>query len=124
MPSKERLEKWWGKQMDYRMTVGLLPIGKSGWNGILVHVYQMVDSIHVGTYYGLYDAKLAAWEHAQKDEEYETAPEIREFLLKIERELAVKIGQPNLTKRQIDVLGMMFDITKDAIAGQIWKVQK
>jgi hypothetical protein len=40
-----------------------------------------------------------------------------EYLKQIERELSIKIGQPEIrdNKRRQDVIGMMLDITRDAI---------
>lgn len=121
MPTKERLDAWWGKQLLYRMSVGIAPVGNTE---LYVHLYQLDEGLHIGTYASLFEAKLAAWTHSQQVEKYETAPEIRDFLIRVERELLVKLGKSTLTKRQVDVLGMMYSITQDAIAGQIWKVQK
>jgi len=50
----------------------------------------------------------------------ETSFEIRQYLLKNETELALKLGRPDITKRQRDVLGLMLDITRDAITAEVW----
>lgn len=45
-----------------------------------------------------------------------------EYLKQIERELSIKIGQPEIrdNKRRQDVIGMMLDITRDAIDSDMY----
>jgi hypothetical protein len=116
----DTIKEWYMQQSDYRVTIGIATVGPQN---MCVHLYHIKEGLHMGVYNSFPEVLEAAYNHAHGIPKTFDAPAMRALLLEMEKNLAIQLGQPNITKRQQDVLGMMFLMAKDAIAAQIWKVQ-
>lgn len=114
------VDKWWNSQDQF--VVRDIPAV-----GVRTDMFILRDRagrFDINVFDSRADAREFAWQmvhgvlHREdqiKAEDNPTSFEIRKRLIQWQHELAQAVGLPDKTKRETDLLGMMFDMVQDAL---------